>query len=91
MREIEAQAIGRHQRTLLRDMIAEHLAQRLVQKMRRRMISPDRARRHDPHRNQAGAPTFERAIFDCDVMHIQIAGFLLGSENTRNQGAIGSR
>ena len=47
MREVEAQPVGRDQRALLRDVIAEHLAQRLVQQMRRRMIargwSPRRA------------------------------------------------
>ena len=43
MREIETQAIGRDQRALLRHVIAEHLPQRLVQKMRRRMILPDGA------------------------------------------------
>ena len=43
MREIEAQPIGRDQRALLRHVIAEHLAQRLVQQMRRRMILPDGA------------------------------------------------
>ena len=43
MREVEAQAVGRDQRALLRHVIAEHLAQRLVQKMRGRMILPDGA------------------------------------------------
>ena len=38
MGEVEAQPVGRDERALLRHMIAEHLAQRLVQKMRRRMI-----------------------------------------------------
>ena len=41
VREIEAQPVGRDQRALLRDMIAEHLAQRLVQQMRRRMVAAD--------------------------------------------------
>ena len=43
MREIEAQPVRRDQRALLRDVVAEHLAQRLVQQMRGRMVAPDRA------------------------------------------------
>ncbi len=43
MGEIEAQPVRGDERALLRDMIAENLAQRLVQKMRRRMIGPYRA------------------------------------------------
>ena len=43
MREVEAQPIGRDERTLLRHVIAEDLAQRLVQKVRGRMILPDGA------------------------------------------------
>src|SRR5665213_2934987 len=38
LREIEAQALGRHERALLRDMLAEAPAQRLMQQMRDRMI-----------------------------------------------------
>ena len=34
VREVETQPLGRDQRALLRHMIAEHLAQRLVQQMR---------------------------------------------------------
>ncbi len=41
MREIETQAVGRDQRALLRNVIAEHLAQRLVQKMRGGMVAAD--------------------------------------------------
>ena len=41
MREVEAQPVGRDQRALLRDVIAQHLAQRLVQQMRRRMVAAD--------------------------------------------------
>ena len=39
--EVEAQAVGRDERALLGDVIAEHLAQRLVQEMRRRMVGAD--------------------------------------------------
>ena len=40
--EVEAQSIGRHQRARLLDVRAEHLAQRGVQQMRRRVIAPRR-------------------------------------------------
>jgi hypothetical protein len=40
--EVEAQPIRRHQRAALGDVIAEHLAQRLVQQMRRRVMRADR-------------------------------------------------
>ena len=38
MAEVEAQAIGRHERALLGHVIAEHLAQRLVQQMGCRVV-----------------------------------------------------
>ncbi len=38
MRDVETQALGRHQRALLGHVSAEHLAQRLVQQMCRRMV-----------------------------------------------------
>ena len=41
MREIETQAIRRDQRTLLRDVLAQHLAQGGMQQMGRRMIEHD--------------------------------------------------
>ena len=43
MREVEPQPVGRDQRALLRDVVAEHLAQRLVQQMGRRMVRADGA------------------------------------------------
>ena len=55
MREVEAQPVGRDQRALLRDVIAEHLAQRLVQQMRRRMVGAD-ARCGARDRPRAPAP-----------------------------------
>ena len=38
MAEIEPQAVRRHERSLLRHVVAEHLAQRLVQQMGRRVV-----------------------------------------------------
>src|SRR6202790_5884893 len=43
VRKIEAQAVGRDQRALLRYVIAEDLPQGFVEKMRRGMILADRA------------------------------------------------
>ena len=42
MHEVEAQPIRRHQRAALGDVIAEHLPQRLMQQMRRRVMRADR-------------------------------------------------
>ncbi len=42
MHEVEAQPVRRHQRAALGDVIAEHLPQRLVQQMRRRVMGADR-------------------------------------------------
>ena len=43
MREVETQTIRRDEGAFLRHVIAEHLAQSFVQKMRGRVIVPDRA------------------------------------------------
>ena len=45
MHKIEAQPIRRHQRAALGDVVAEHLAQRLVQQMRRGVIAREFRRR----------------------------------------------
>ena len=47
MREVEAQLVGPHGRARLLDMVAEHLAQALVEHMRRRVVR---------HRRVADAP-----------------------------------
>ena len=77
MGKIEAQTVGRDQRAFLRHVIAEHLAQRLVQKMRGGVILPDRA---TPAvidfqiERRAGS---QRALLDGAEMHVKIAGALL--------------
>ena len=59
MREVEAQPIRRHQRAALGDVIAEHLPQRLVQQMRRRVVGADRraARVIDLERQRSARPS----------------------------------
>ena len=65
VREVEAQPVGRDQRALLRDVIAEHLAQRLVQEMGRRMVGADRRRGARDRRRAASAiADLERALLD---------------------------
>ena len=78
MREVEAQPVGRDQRALLRDVVAEHLAQRLVQQMRRRMVGADGASAaRDRRRAAAASPTLSVPCSTVTEMHEQVAGFLL--------------
>ena len=59
MREVEPQPVGRDQRALLRDVIAEHLAQRLVQQMGGGMVRADGGcGARDRPRARARRPTF---------------------------------
>ena len=52
VREVEAQLVGPHRRARLADVLAEHLAQRRVQEVRRRVVR---------HRREAHAPGDHRA------------------------------
>ena len=78
VRDIEAQPLGRDQRALLRHMIAEHEAQRLMQDMGRRMVGAGRRaggvidREFDRH---AGAG---RALDDRDIMDDEVAELFAG-------------
>ena len=80
MAEVEAQAVGRHERALLGDVIAEHLAQRLVQKMRRRVVGADRRAALAVDDELRRLLDRERAGLDGDVMDEQVAELLLGVE-----------
>ena len=77
MREVEAQPVGRHQRALLRHVIAEHLAQRLVQQMRGGMVLPDGGAARVVDLQQHRIADFQRALADLDQMREQVAGLLL--------------
>ena len=78
MREVEAQAVGRDQRAALGDVIAEHLAQRFVQQMRRRVIGADRAAPPVIDLELQRRAELQRALLDRAEMHEEIAGLLLG-------------
>ena len=77
MGDVEAQPVGRDERALLRDMIAEHEAQRLVQDMGRGMIGADRGARGVIDRELDRQPDARRALDDRDLMDDEIAELLL--------------
>jgi hypothetical protein len=56
VREVEAQAVGRDERALLRDVRAEHLAQGSMQQVRGRVIQHDRAAPPSSTRASTRAP-----------------------------------
>ena len=78
MHEVEAQPIRRHQRAALRDVVAEHLPQRLVQQMRRGMIGADRRAPGMIDLERQRRAGLQRALLDGAEMHKEIAGLLLG-------------
>ena len=78
MREVEAQPVGRHQRALLRHVIAQHLAQRLVQQMGGGMVLPDGGTARVIDFQKQRVADLQRALTHRDEMHEQVAGLLLG-------------
>ena len=64
--EVEAQPVGRHQRAGLLDVLAEHLAQRVVQHVRAGVVAADRGapgdvdRAQSPVRRRASVPAVMR-------------------------------
>ena len=84
--EVEAQAVGRDERALLGDVIAEHLAQRLVQKMRRRMVGAHgRAARMVDDRVRATASSFSVPFSTAHVVDEEVAELLLGAGDAHPQ------
>src|SRR6185437_11944419 len=67
----------RDQRTLLRHVIAEHLTQRLVQEMRRRMVLPYGAAADVVHFERQRRARLQRALLDGAAMDEHVAGVLL--------------
>src|SRR6185312_10575655 len=75
--EIEAQPVGRHERALLRHMLAQAPAQCLMQQMRHRVIGAERgaARLIDAQLDEVAE--LERAMRDAALMDEELAGALL--------------
>ncbi len=90
MHEVEAQAIGRHERAALRDVVAEHLAQRLVQKMRRRVVGADGRAAFAIDFQIDCLAVLEAAALDGAEVHEQPASLLLrvGDAEQRALGAL---
>ena len=74
VREIEAEIVGRDQAALLRDMVAEPLAQRRVEQMGGAVIGADlgRGARHR-RASWTASPTVTAPAFDHRVMGVQLA------------------
>ena len=87
MGEIEAQPVGRDQRALLRDMVAEHLAQRLVQQMGGGMVGADRGAARVIDLQLERRADRERALLDLDVMDEEVAELLLACRATAHAHA----
>ena len=77
MHEVEAQAIGRDQRAALGDVIAEHLPQRLVHQMRRRVMGADRGAACVIDLELQRGAELQRALLHRAEMDEEIAGLLL--------------
>ena len=78
MHEVETQPVGCDHRTALRDVIAEHLAQRFVQQMRGGVVGADRRAPGMIDLEQQRAAGFQGALLDGAEMHEQVAGAFLG-------------
>jgi hypothetical protein len=76
MGDVEAQAIRRDERALLRDVIAERHAQSFVQKMRRRVIGANAEASGVIDLQFERLADSELALFDDDVMDEEIAKLL---------------
>jgi hypothetical protein len=76
--EVEAQPVGRDQRALLGDVIAQHLAQRSMDQMGRGMIGAHRAAPGMIDLELERHARLDNACLDTAEMHPQIAGALLG-------------
>ncbi len=89
MHEVETQAIRRHQRTALGDMIAEHLTQRFMQQMGRRVIGANRRATGAIDVERQRSADFQRALLERADMHEQIACALLGFGDTEGHALAG--
>ncbi len=78
MGEVEPQPLRGHQRALLGDVVAEHLAQRFVQQMGGGMVGADGAAPAAVDFERKREPGFERAFLDHAGVDEQVARLLLG-------------
>ena len=76
MRKVEPQSIGRDKRTLLRDMVAEHLTQRFVQNMGGGVIGARRAPARMINVELQRLARDDGALFDNAFMDDEIAELL---------------
>ena len=76
--EVEAQAVRRDERALLRDVVAEHLAQGLVQEMGRGVVGADAGAAGVVDGKLERMADLEGALLDDDVVHEEVAELLLG-------------
>ena len=82
MGKIEAQPVGSHERSFLRHMAAENLAERLVQKMRRRMVGAHRLPALVIDDKLKRQPNPQLALLDHAFMDKKTAEFFLGVVDT---------
>src|ERR1700724_1920115 len=82
MGKIETQPVRSNERAFLRHVFAEYLAERLVQKMGRRMIGTHRLPAFVIDNKLKGKPEAHFAFFDQSFVNKQIAEFLLGIVDT---------
>ena len=75
--DVEAQPFRRHQRTLLRHVIAQHLAQRLVQQVSGGVVGADGGAAGMVHVERERQAGLERAFLDHAGVDKNIAGLLL--------------
>ena len=77
MREIESQAARLDERALLRDVSAQHLAERLVQEMGRRMVRAGRRAPRMIDLELDGVADMQRSLLDHAVMEEEAVQLLL--------------
>ena len=81
MGDVEAQPVGRDQRALLRDVVAEHDAQRLVQQMGGRVVGARGRARFVVDLQLQRHADLQRPLLDLDLVDEEVAELLLGVEH----------
>jgi len=73
MAEVETQPVGRDQRAFLRDVLAQTLPERLMQKMGHRVIGAQSATAGAIDPQLDGVSYFQRSVRDGSEMEVKIA------------------